>query len=176
VHLPSGGPLSLRDYGVLATVRHPLAITALSALIGAFSHLLWDTFTHPYVLIGHPFWSNGTYFPALHRIAVAGLPWWRIIQLISEVAGSLTTIAVAVHIGRRRLLVAWHGAAPEVPRRPALFWSVAAASFTMLTTLAIVLPGNDTGPNVIGMRLITAFALSLLAAAAAVAVAAQRSA
>jgi len=166
IHLPRGGQLSLRDYGVLASVRHPLAVTAVSALLGAASHLLWDTFTHPYVLIGHPFTGDGTYIPAMHRIAVAGLPWWRVVHLASEVAGSVAVLATVVHIGRKRLLLAWHGPAPVVPRRPVLFWSTAAASFALLTSLVLALPDNDLGPNIIGMRLITAAAVSLLAAAA----------
>src|SRR5262245_49298483 len=37
-HLPG----AVRDYGVLATVRHPLVVTLYSALLGALSHQLWD--------------------------------------------------------------------------------------------------------------------------------------
>ena len=174
-HLPAGGPLSIRDYGVLSTVRHPLRVTVSSALLGAVSHLVWDTFTHPYVLIMDPFLGGDTYLPALHRIAVAGLPWWRAIQLISEVLGTVTTLAVAVHIGRRRLLVTWHGPAPTVARRTVLFWSVAGGVTTALAAGAFMLPGNSLErPNVIGIRLITAGATGLLAAAAAVVVATRR--
>lgn len=176
IHLPDNTPLSLRDYGVLSSVRHPLAVTAASAVLGAASHLLWDTFTHPYVLIGHPFTGEGTFIPAMHRIAVAGLPWWRVVHLASEAVGTLAVLAMAVHIGRKRLLRAWHGPAPVLPRRPALFWSAAATVLALTTTVILLLPGNDVGPNVIGMRLITAVALSLLAAAAVVAVAAKVSA
>jgi hypothetical protein len=42
-HLPG----HLRDYGVLGTVRHPLAVTAYSAVLGALTHQVWDAFTHP---------------------------------------------------------------------------------------------------------------------------------
>jgi hypothetical protein len=44
------------------------------------------------------------------RHAVAGLPWWRVIQLVSELIGTAIVLAAAVYIGRRRLLLAWHGA------------------------------------------------------------------
>lgn len=76
-------------------------------------------------------------------------------------------LAMAIHIGRKRLLVAWHGPAPLVSRRPALFWSTATATFTLLLSVVILLPGNDIGPNVIGMRVIAAAALAMLTAAAA---------
>jgi hypothetical protein len=174
-HLPAGGPLAIRDYGVLATVRHPLRVTIRSSLLGAVSHLVWDTFTHPYVLMMDPFRGGDTYLPGLHHTAVAGLPWWRAIQVVSEVLGAVTTLAVAVHIGRRRLLVTWHGPAPAVARRAVLFWSVAGGVTTALIAGALMLPGNTLErPNVIGIRLIAAGAIGLLTAAAAVVVAARR--
>jgi len=173
-HLPAGGPLAIHDYGVLATVRHPLRVTVLSALLGAFSHLAWDTFTHPYILIVHPFLGGETHLPAMHGIAIAGLPWWRVIQLFSEVLGAVVTFATAIHIGRRRLLVAWHGPAPALARRTALFWSVAGGVTAVLVATALALPGNSlAAPNVIGVRLIGALGAGLLVAAATVAVAAR---
>ncbi len=166
-HLPSGGRLAIRDYGVLALVRHRLAITVCSALLGALSHQLWDAITHPYLLIGHPFTGPGTYLPMMHATGPAGLPWWRVIHLASEVAGCAISIAVAVQIGRRRLLVAWHGPAPVAPWRPAVFWSVAAAVCALLAVAAGALPGNDQ-INVAGSRLLIAVTVAFLAAAAAV--------
>jgi hypothetical protein len=168
-HLPNAGPLALRDYGVLATVRHPIRVTLFSAFLGALSHLLWDSVTHPYILIVHPFLGGQTYFPAMHVTAFASLPWWRVIQLVSEVIGLVGALAIAVHIGRRRLLVVWHGPAPVVRRRPALFWSVTVVTWAALTALTLTLPGNDIGPNVIGIRLIGAAAIAMLAAAVAIA-------
>jgi hypothetical protein len=44
IHLPSGGPLALRDYGSLSAARHRWWITAYSALVGAASHLVLDRF------------------------------------------------------------------------------------------------------------------------------------
>jgi hypothetical protein len=173
-HLPAGGPLAIRDYGVLATVRHPLRVTVGSALLGAFSHLAWDTFTHPYILIVHPFLGGDTYLSAMHRTAVAGLPWWRVIQVVSEVLGAVVTLATAIHIGRHRRLVAWHGPAPATARRAALFWSVASGVTAALVAAALALPGNTfSAPNVIGVRLIVAGATGLVAAAAAVGLAAR---
>ena len=166
VHLPHGGVLALRDYGVLAAVRHPLRISALSALFGAATHVVWDSVTHPYILIGHPFTGDGTHLPALHAAAIAGLPWWRVIQLVSEVIGAAVTGACLIHIGRHRLLVAWHGTPPVVPRRPVVFAVAAVCAAAVLLTLVVTLPGNNIGPHVIGIRLIATAALSPLLAGA----------
>lgn len=157
-HLPPGGPLAIRDYGVLATMRHPLRVTVWSALLGAASHLVWDSFTHPYIVVFDPFLGPDT----------PGLPWWRAVQLVSEVVGAAVSVSVAVHIGRHRLLLAWHGPAPVVAHRFVLFWSVAVGSFAILVAGALVLPGNTLDRlNVIGIRLIIAGATALLCAAAA---------
>ncbi|GIH07671.1 hypothetical protein Rhe02_57380 [Rhizocola hellebori] len=166
-HLPSGGRLAIRDYGVLATVRHPVMVTVCSALLAALSHQLWDSITHPYLLIGHPFYGNGTYLTAMHATAFAGLPWWRVIHLASELLGSAISIAVALRIGRRRLLVRWHGPAPIAPRRPLVFWPVAAAVWVALVAGAAALPRNDL-INVAGSRLLIAVTVAVLAAAATV--------
>jgi hypothetical protein len=163
-HLPRGGRLAVRDYGVLASVRHPLAVTACSALLAALSHQLWDSVTHPYLLIGHPFYGSDTYLPVMHATAFAGLPWWRVIHLGSELVGCVVTLAIAVHIGQRRLLVAWHGPAPTAPRRPIVFWPVAAAVFAALLAVATALPRNDL-INVAGSRLLLAAVVAILVAA-----------
>jgi hypothetical protein len=167
-HLPNAGSLALHDYGVLASVRHPALVTAYSAFLGALSHQLWDSVTHPYLLIGDPFFGPDTHLPAMHAIAVAGLPWWRVVQLASELIGTAVTIAAAVHIGRTGKLRAWHGPAPRVRRRPALFWPVATALFGLLIAIALTLPRNDL-VNVAGSRALIAVTVALLGAAAVVA-------
>lgn len=166
-HLPSGGRLAVRDYGVLASVRHPVAVTVCSALLAAFSHQVWDSVTHPYLLIGHPFYGPGTYLPAMHAIAFAGLPWWRVIHLGSELVGCAVSIAIVVRIGQRRLLIDWHGPAPIAPRRPILFWPVAVAVCAALVAIATTLPRNDL-INVAGSRLLIAVTVAILVAAEAV--------
>jgi hypothetical protein len=80
-HLPAGGPLALRDYGVLATYRPRWRVTVLSALIGAASHLLLD-------LAGDP---------------VAAVEW------ALDLLGAYVVWRCVVRIGRQRLLIAWHG-------------------------------------------------------------------
>jgi hypothetical protein len=158
-------PWWLRDYGVLASVRHPLRVTAWSAVLGALTHQVWDAFTHPYMLFVGP----SAYLPALHATAVAGLPWWRIVQLVSEVGGAVVTAAFIVHIGRRRLLVEWHGPAPATATRPVLFWAVAVLVAAGSGAAAMALPGNDVGFWVVATRWLGAVVIGLLAAALAAA-------
>jgi hypothetical protein len=157
-HLPGG----LRDYAVLGAVRHPLRVTAWSAVLGALTHQVWDAITHPYML----FVSPSAYLPAMHATAGAGLPWWRIVHLLSEVVGVVVTLAVIIHIGRRRLLVAWHGPAPAVAPRPLLFWPVAVLSAATLVAASLALPGNDIGIWVVACRWFGAVVVGLLVAAA----------
>jgi hypothetical protein len=157
-HLPG----SLRDYGVLGTVRHPVAVTAYSAMLGALTHQLWDAVTHPYMLLLSP----SSFLPAMHATAFATLPWWRVIHLLSEVVGVVVTVAFVVHIGRRRLLVAWHGPAPARAARPFVFWPAAVLSSVALAMVSAKLPGNDIGIWVVGARWLGATVLGLLFAAA----------
>lgn len=133
-HLPRGGPLALRDYGLLATVRHPWHVTVASALLGAASHIVWDAFTHP-TLDG-----GAVPFPALHRTALAGRPWWDALSTISDLIGFATAALLVLAVGRSRRLPAWHGpaaappatpaaappATPAVVPHPARFWTTAA--------------------------------------------------
>lgn len=138
-HLPSGGPLALRDYGVLSVTRHRWWVTASSALLGAATHLVWDNLSAPSDLA----------------------------ENASHVAGAIVAGACFLHIGRRRLLVHWHGPAPAVPRRPALFWSTAAVVFAAGIAVTPALPGAFL-PHTTGVRLITAVALGLISGATAV--------
>jgi hypothetical protein len=158
-HLPG----ALRDYGVLGSVRHPAWVTAWSAVLGALSHQVWDAVTHPYMLFVGP----SAYLPVMHETAMAGLPWWRIAHLASEAVGVLVVAAALIHIGRRRLLVRWHGPAPSTPARPLVFWPTATVSAAALGAASLALPGNDIGIWVVGSRWLGAVVLGLLIAAAA---------
>lgn len=129
-HLPAGGPLALRDYGVLGGVHHPWWTTAISAILGAVSHIVWDAFTHPTVDGGR------VLFPWLHNWVTPELPWWRLLSIVSDHIGFVVGIAMALHIGSARLLRRWHGPPPPAPRRPVAFWTaafaVAAAGMALL--------------------------------------------
>jgi hypothetical protein len=120
-HLPPGGVLALRDYGVLGTVRHPWYVTATSALVGAYSHLAWDSFTHPTIDGVRPL------HPFLTTEVRPGLPWWELLVTVSDVFGFVAATLLIIHIGRHRLLRRWHGPPVLTTARPRLFWTAVAA-------------------------------------------------
>jgi len=82
-----------REVRALARTRHPLPVTALSAVIGGVSHVVLDLFTHPHgwmfehvSLLRHVLWSNLTVAGGLqylgHTFGTAiGMWWmWRLVQ------------------------------------------------------------------------------------------------
>jgi hypothetical protein len=164
-HLPSRPAfLALPDYGVLGAVRHPWYVTVWSVLLGAASHIVWDGFTHS------PEGTNGwgaTLVPRLTTEPWPGLPWWFVAQHASTVLGALVTVAIAIHLGRRRLLRTWHGRPPPVPRMPRVFWPVAAGVAAIYPLTWPLLPYR-WATYVQGVRMIWAVALAMLAGAAAV--------
>jgi hypothetical protein len=130
-HLPATGPLHLRDYGALATARHRRWITAASAALGAYSHILWDSVTH--ATINHrPIPLRG-----LTSEAVPGWLWFEVLSKVSNAVGLVGALTLIVHIGRTRCVRRWHGPAPDVTRRPALFW---------VTAIAVAAAGAATLP------------------------------
>ena len=122
-------PMVLRDYGVLGRVRHPWYVTVVSAIIGAVSHIVWDAFTHPYVD------GPRLLFPWLHNEVWPGEPWWALLSGASDLVGFVAGTALIVYIGRHRLLVRWHGPAPSIVARPAVFWPV----FALVVVVGLVL-------------------------------------
>jgi hypothetical protein len=135
-HLPEGGVLHLRDFGVLRVTRPRWWVTACSALIGAESHLLLDA---------------------------AGQS--RVAEWALDAAGGLVTIVTVVHVGRHRLLRAWHGVAPPVTRRPRLFWGTAAVLTVAGLAVLPVLPGAFLA-HTTGTRILAVIASALIVGAA----------
>lgn len=158
-HLPHLGPLALRDYGVLGTVRHRWYVTGGSALLGAASHLGWDFLTHTNGWLRTVF---GVDWDRIHAV-----PWWTVSDIPSSAVGALATLTVALVIGRRRLLRAWHGAPPAVPTRPAVFWSVVGTVGIIGYVVTPFLPGHDL-PWATVVRLLCLTAAVLLLAAGVV--------
>lgn len=133
-NLPTGGPLRLRDYGALARVRHPVWITAGSALLGAYSHLLWDGVTHPTL-------SDGRIpIPPLRAEAFDGWQWWQLLSNGSDLLGVGVGTALVMWVGVTGLMRRWHGDPPPGPRRPVAFWAAVCAA------VALCLPGLVYGP------------------------------
>jgi hypothetical protein len=159
-HLPAGGPLQLRDYGVLGRVRHPWYVTVWSAVLGAVSHIVWDAFTHPYVD------GPRLLFPWLHEEVWPGRPWWDLISDGSDLIGFAAGAWLAVSIGRARLLRRWYGPPPETAARPAVFWPA------VLLALGIGLAALPLRPAQLlpdqAVRVLLVAVLSLVAATAVV--------
>ena len=155
--------MRLRDYGVLGRVRHPWSITVSSILIGAFSHLVWDAFTHPPAAINS--WGVRA-VPWLSTTGPWGLPWWFVVQHGSSVVGALVTAWMVWHIGRTGALRRWHGAPPPVPRAMGWFWGVAAAAWVVGLVGVALLP-KSASAHVTGVRLLYAVAFALIAGALA---------
>jgi hypothetical protein len=142
-HLPDLGPLRLHDYRVLGRRRPPVLFTAVSALVGAVTHTVWDGFTH-----------GG-------RFGVRWLPWlsgqssvggrleyrFELMQQLSTIIGALVTVALMWCIARNRLLRSWYGAAVDElgpvrleARQRLVFWAVAAAGLAL--GVVVALPSN----------------------------------
>jgi hypothetical protein len=101
------------------------------------------------------------------------VPGWYPIVLASDVAGVLAALLLARHLGRHRLLRAWHGDPCAAPVAPAPFWAaVTVVAVPLLATLP-VLPG-EWYYHVVGVRIICVLALALLAGAAAARVVTRR--
>lgn len=137
VHLPTRPTwLALRDYAVLGNDHPPLPVTVFSAILAAASHIAWDRLTVEYIIIEHA----------------------------SSVIGALATLGLAVYIGQRRLLRAWHGAPKVPPAQPKLFWCTAAATTALVVLVVLFLPGVFL-PHILINRLLAAVAIGLLTAA-----------
>ena len=110
----------MRDYGALGLTRPRLRVTVACVWLGAVSHVLTDHVTHASVR------GTDVGISALAAEIVPGVPWWTVLHLAGSALGGAAWLAVTIHIGRNRLLVRWHGPAPEVPTRPKLFWGTVA--------------------------------------------------
>jgi hypothetical protein len=88
-------------------------------------------------------------------------------EYTSHAIGALVTLTVLLEIGRNRLIRRWHGPAPQVARRPALFWGVAAGVFVTGAVVVAFLPAAFLA-HTTGARLIAVVAAALLAGAVVV--------
>jgi hypothetical protein len=139
-------PLRLHDYRALSLRRPPLAQTAVSALIGAVSHALWDTFTHD----GR--WGARHVAFLREEVATIGgtsLSVARALQYVGHAGGAIVTLALLAYIADRRLLRQWYGAAfddlaPVVLSRRSrqVFWAVVAVGFLAGSGWALLAGGG----------------------------------
>ena len=126
-HLPDLGDYRLRDYALLESQpRAPRYwwVVAASALLGSFSHILWDSFTHEHGAFVQAIPALRAVLFELHGVPVTAR---RLLQHGSTLVGAVVTLALMREIGRERLLRRWaaeRGATPAVERAPGglRFW------------------------------------------------------
>jgi hypothetical protein len=132
LHAPDAGDFHLKDYHVLSET--PAAPSywfkaAFSALIGSFSHVVWDSFTH------EGGWSaQRVSFIQRHLFDVGSYPVhvFKLLQHGGSVVCGLLTILMLYHIGKRRLLLRWAGQQKPFTYQPSLrsqrlLWGTVAA-------------------------------------------------
>lgn len=85
-----------------------------------------------------------------------------------HVLGAFGMLAIALHIGRHRLLRRWYGDPPPSRRQPGVFWPV--AGIVALPAVAVIpfLPAAFL-PHTTGVRLLCAIGAGLLAGSAVIA-------
>jgi len=105
----SGVPRAWRDW----------LLAALSVLIGAATHLLWDSFTHP----GYP---PARWLGLTAPSVIPGVPWTGVLQRLSDVIG-IVVLAIAVARLPRQFRPA--------TRNAWLFWLV--TTLTVVSTLVL---------------------------------------
>jgi hypothetical protein len=152
LHLPDGGAFHLRDYRVLAETPRHLAYWAKaipSALIGSFSHIVWDGFTHPGGWAAQKLgYAQKELFPlGSHSLLVC-----KALQSGSTVFGAVVTLWLLHRIGRERLLLKWAEQPlpePEIsPTRDRAFWlpalliAVLGTSLFAVQILTLATPGH----------------------------------
>ncbi len=105
-HLPDCGPLRLRSYRVLAQRRPLRVVTFLSAVVGATSHVLVDSFSHTgrwgADLLGLDVVLFTLPYPG--PVSAADL-----VQVLGHFLGALAFLIVLIEIAGSGRLEAWYG-------------------------------------------------------------------
>jgi hypothetical protein len=157
-NLPDLGPLRLRSYRVLGRRRPALAVTALSALVGAGSHALVDAFTHAGRWGANAMGLNdvvGT-VPIRGEVTEA-----RVVQYLGHLTGSVVFVVALVLIASTGRLASWYGdsevararSGPRTRGGPLLFWGLA------LVPVAVAVGASQwTGRSIIFLPVLVAAA------------------
>lgn len=121
LHAPDGGEFHLKDYRVLAET--PLTLSdwlkvVVSALIGSFSHIIWDSFTH------ETGWAaQRISFIQRHLFSVGDshIHVFKLLQHGGSIVCGLLSIFLLYQIGKRRLLLRWADkVSPSAKHQPSL--------------------------------------------------------
>ena len=126
-HLPDVKPFRLHDYRGLTVHRFAWGGAALSALIGALSHVMLDHFTHDWGWFAqHLNWYNSVLVDDF-----LGRQWtvFRIIQYIGHVVGTVVCVWLLARYGRQRWMAS---PAAQVEPYPVTVGSTVAVAGAML--------------------------------------------
>ncbi len=142
-HLPDLGPLRIRSYRVLSTMRPSFVVTMYSAVLGAGSHVVLDAFTHK-GRWGAELLGTDAILLELPGAGVASLT--RTMQYLGHSFGSLIGLGLLLYTGHRRLLEAWYSErAVEIARRVRVsmgqrlvFWSLVILVALLGATVAVL--------------------------------------
>jgi hypothetical protein len=153
--LPDLGPFHLRDYARLSAWRLPrsvlgILIVVVSALIGSFSHIGMDQFTH-----GDGWGAqNLSWLQAQAFVAPIGghdghaVYGYDLMLVGLTVVGSIITIWCAWYIGRRRLIRRWYpDAVPPEATASSRAWLVGWTVVGVVAGLAWGLATRHVGPR-----------------------------
>jgi len=103
--MPDFGPLKARSYRVLKRGRPRLLITLWSALIGVFSHVIVDSFTHT--------WRLGSRSVGFQRVLFDGpegaISIAKTLQYLGHTVGSLIGMVLLVLVVSDKHLGEWYG-------------------------------------------------------------------
>lgn len=130
-HLPAAGPFRLPDYRGMAAHRFAWGWAAISALVGALSHVFLDHFTHGWGFVAqHVGW-----YDAVVVDDALGRQWtvFRIVQYVGHVGGTALCVWLLARYGRERWMAT---AAATVEPFPVTRRSTAALTAGWLAGLA----------------------------------------
>jgi hypothetical protein len=147
-YLPDLGGFHLRDLRHVARTRHRWPVIAGSVLIGSFSHIVLDAFTHTdryggSLLSGMDVsmgWVLG------HHLTV-----FRLVQLAATVALSAVTVRELWRMGQERLLCRWSGVPADGADTAAPFPTVvrSAAALLLVGTGAWAATQSERGWDIV---------------------------
>lgn len=169
-HLPDGGRFRLRDYGRLSAWTVPRtpqrwAVLVVSALIGCYSHLVLDSFTHNWGYAAGLLGITGVEaFSLSLGIASRTIYLVDLLQLGGSIVGVVIAVVLLRTIGDRRLLASSYPAAdglePTRESRRTLWFVTAAVTVAGLASGAI--PALNGGQHDVLFRSVDSAFVGLL--------------
>ena len=118
-HLPDLGGFHLRYYRLLGQWRTPRTVQGwlaiiLSALLGSWSHIVLDSFTHGFGwVVQRAEFLHRALFDLPTSLSSRTVYVHDVLQIVATIVGVLITIACLRRIGRDRLLLHWYRDRPS---------------------------------------------------------------